>query len=224
MGGDLIRTVQWVGNTKILGEENYVPDWHSNNAKKLNDIAPCDDAGMRRIMAEAQIENLKNGGVAVGTYSVFKYAPRLLKSQTPRPDTSVLAAIEGEAELPAIGHAEGLLKTMQIRQAGEAAGDVISKRKNIAYAEVDLTAFQGELRAISGQSARSGFVTPSPFRIFHTKEAGGFFRGYDAEAHLLEDIGKRLSPDSFGTIRLFSEFPVCGSCGGVIGQFIKRHP
>lgn len=119
---------------------------------------------------------------------------------------------------------DGLRRTIEIRRASEAAGDIISKRKNIAFAEVDVTAFQGELRAVSGQAARSGFVSPSNIRLFNTKEAGGFFRGFDAEAHLLEDLAKRLSPDSFGTVRLFSELPICTSCQGVVQQFQSMFP
>jgi hypothetical protein len=100
----------------------------------------------------------------------------------------------------------------------------VSLQKNLAFAEVDVTAYQGELLGVSGKTARRGFVAPEQIRLFRTHEVGSFFRGYDAETLILENIGKQLSPDSFGTIRLFSERPVCGSCEGVAAQFRQAFP
>lgn len=123
-----------------------------------------------------------------------------------------------------IRRGDGLRHIIGIRRSYEASGDILSARKNIAYAEINTTAFQGELRSISGETARAGLVSPSNIRLFRTREACGFFRGFDSETHLLEDLAKRLSPDSFGTVRLFSERPVCAGCQDVIKQFQQMFP
>lgn len=39
---------------------------------------------------------------------------------------------------------------------------------------------------------------------------------FDSEAKILEHIGNKVTPDSKGTIDLFSDLPICDSCQGVI--------
>jgi len=64
------------------------------------------------------------------------------------------------------------------------------------------------LSVTMSESVVSGDLLDAPNRGV-LNAAGGISRGFDSEAHLLENLGKRLSPDSFGTVRLFSERPVC---------------
>ena len=49
-------------------------------------------------------------------------------------------------------------------------------------------------------------------------------RAHDSEVFLFEDLAARLSPESTGTVHLYSERTVCPSCGDVIDQFKAKFP
>jgi RHS repeat-associated protein len=128
-----------------------------------------------------------------------------------------------------ISRGDGLRRVIELRRLFGVSG-----KKNIAYAEIDLDlagvakdlgaderGLVLELRAVSGESAVEGFLPPPRFFIFEYPV--GRWQ-YHSEAILLENLAQRLSPDSFGTIRLFSERPICDSCWGIIQQFKAKFP
>ena len=61
-------------------------------------------------------------------------------------------------------------------------------------------------------------------RMFTTGEVGGFSRAFDSEVFIMENAARGLTAEFQGTILLYSERPVCGSCSGVIAQFQKAFP
>lgn len=115
---------------------------------------------------------------------------------------------------------EGLERVAQIRtDLNVGAG------RHIAFANYNIAGESGELIAVSGQAARAGTVGVPTTRLFKTFEVGGFNRAFDSEVKILERIGQGINnPSSKGTVNLFSERPVCASCGNVVNQFKQRFP
>ena len=135
------------------------------------------------------------------------------------------SADDASALIQPIGRTEGLGRVISLRnQFG------ISRGKNIAFADVQVTAFRGELKGLSGKSiaqarVAAGFAPIPRFRRFITGLTDfDTPAAHDAEVLLLEDLASKLTHESFGTVRLFSERPVCGSCLGVIEQFRASFP
>jgi hypothetical protein len=109
----------------------------------------------------------------------------------------------------------------------------VSINKNIAYAEIDFgTGIRLDLQSVSGESFRKGFVPPPNTsegisalqRRFLTMPSGDNLRKFDSEVILLEHIANTLPDFASGRIRLFSEFPICPSCNGVVEQFRRMFP
>lgn len=112
----------------------------------------------------------------------------------------------------------------------------IPASQNIAYAEVNVDSYQDELIAVSGGTPVTPAQTaPVPVsRLFDTiATPPGHYRGNDAEAKLLEAIARAVEPNAqkgqccpnrTGTIRLYSDFTICGSCSGVIAAFQAMFP
>ncbi|WP_433134193.1 deaminase domain-containing protein [Micromonospora sp. CA-240977] len=49
-------------------------------------------------------------------------------------------------------------------------------------------------------------------------------RAYDSEVFLFEDLAAGLSPNSTGTVHIYSERTVCPSCRDVMDQFKAKFP
>ena len=98
---------------------------------------------------------------------------------------------------------------------------------NIAFAKYDINGKTGKIDSFSGRLNLKGFA---PFvekkdRKLETLEIPkGFDREVDTEVKILEKILRQTIEESVGTIRLFSQRPVCDSCGNVIKQFRKLRP
>ena len=133
-----------------------------------------------------------------------------------RPKTAAETATQ--AVVSPIRRGDGVLRVAELRR-----GFNVGKGKNIAFAEVNIDQLVVELRAVSGQSTRRGFLPPHRAAFFDYS-FDRHFRGFDSEAIILENLAQRLSPDSAGTIRLFTERAPCKSCRGVIEQFQERFP
>jgi hypothetical protein len=124
----------------------------------------------------------------------------------------------------------------------EAGGRV----RNLAFADVDVAGFpKGRLWRPSGSDAfpkipeiipvpsETRFVT-GPWSLEFKADKSGwdavttgkkpFFRGGDSERMLMEHLAKVLPPDASGTIKIYSRFPVCPKCTGVIEQFYWKFP
>jgi The BURPS668_1122 family of deaminases len=70
-------------------------------------------------------------------------------------------------------------------------------------------------------------MTPYPARRAVGMPSDPIFtvtRDADAEWKLLEYLSERLTPDSSGTVDLYSENEPCPSCRSVIAQFKQRFP
>jgi hypothetical protein len=158
------------------------------------------------------------GGDLTGMPSAGDFVPSGA-SQVLRSSGTDLIENTAEILLDPIRRGDGLRRVIELRNKYK-----VGKGKNIAFAEINLTAFQGEMAAVSGRTSREGFIEVPEFRIFTSKAVGQFYRGYDSETLILEKVGQMLSPDSFGEIRLFTERPACNSCKGVINQFRERFP
>jgi hypothetical protein len=115
-----------------------------------------------------------------------------------------------------ISRADGMARIMQLRQQ-------YPDGNNLAYAIEDVTTGQlRELVAPSGNN-RSNFTVPG-IRRFVTSKVGSYDRIWDSEVKILEYIASESQPGKSGTIRLFSEKPICSSCMDVIYQFEKAFP
>lgn len=122
----------------------------------------------------------------------------------------------------------------EIEVANLYLGFGVSASQNIAYAEISVGEYQGELVGISGASSPAGTVpTPVP-RLFDTFDTPpGHYRGNDAEVKLLVAIAKAIEPNAqkgqcdpvpLGVVRLYSHFTICPSCDGVIAEFRAMFP
>ena len=100
----------------------------------------------------------------------------------------------------------------------------VGSGRNIAFANYEIDGAAGEAIAVSGQSFRPGTVDIPRTRLFTTQNVGGFSRAFDSEVKLFESIGQRATPTSIGTVRLFTERPMCTSCCSVCGQFRSTFP
>ena len=100
----------------------------------------------------------------------------------------------------------------------------VGKDRNIAIADISIGGTNQELVGVSGAALRPGTVPPTINHLFTYIASGPKSRTLDAESKILEYLAAQLPGDATGTIRLFSELPVCTSCSGVISQFEKRFP
>lgn len=119
----------------------------------------------------------------------------------------------------AIAPTAGLARVTELRTDFK-----IPQRRNVAYAEVNFGGETRELVGISGEKLRPGTVPPPASRMFTPQEVGGYVRELDAEVKILEDLARVLPQEASGVVRLFSEFPVCESCSGVVQQFRAAFP
>jgi The BURPS668_1122 family of deaminases len=82
-----------------------------------------------------------------------------------------------------------------------------------------------EVKAVSGELAREGFLNPEiPLRRLITSATGQNLRRFDSEIIILETLASKLTHESKGTIRLFSDLPFCPSCSNAIKQFESLFP
>ena len=111
--------------------------------------------------------------------------------------------------------------------------------RNIAIARVDLvdrrtnTRATGTFIASSREGAVAGTV-PSPAtgsRAFTATEVGGFPRDYDSEAKIMELIASKfgmrhgdVNEHVEGVFNINSEYIICASCHGMLGQFQAMFP
>jgi hypothetical protein len=124
----------------------------------------------------------------------------------------------------------------------EAGGRV----RNLAFADVDVAGFpKGRLWRPSGSDAfpkvpeivpvpaETRFATGPWSQEFKLDQSGWnavttgkkpFFRGGDSERMLMEHLARVLPRDASGTIKIYSRFPVCPKCTGVIEQFYWMFP
>jgi hypothetical protein len=142
---------------------------------------------------------------------------------------------------PSIGMGD-VTKFLAAHPEIEAGGRV----RNLAFADVDVAGFpKGRLWRPSGSASfpkipeivpaptESKFVTGKWSQAFKLDESGWngiptgkdpFFRGGDSERMLMEYLAKVLPQDAAGTIKIYSRFPVCPMCTGVIEQFYWKFP
>lgn len=119
---------------------------------------------------------------------------------------------------------DGLLRIKQLRETYPNAG------RNIAFAIENITSgSQFELVSSSGKYISGLDSTlrnfPLPIRTqFEPMFYKGWLRNTDSEYMILEYIASKADTQTYGTIKLFSELPICPSCQSVIGQFSEKFP
>ncbi len=143
---------------------------------------------------------------------------------------------------PKIDPAEGMKEVTDFL----AAHPGIRKGGNMAFADVDVSGFpKGRLWRRSGRviypdmpdvvpvpEGPSAFKTgdwaqefkrdPSQWDSVPYKEP--YTREFDSERMIMEYLAKKLPADASGTIRIYSKYPVCPRCAGVIEQFYCLFP
>ncbi|ONI88188.1 hypothetical protein ALI144C_06945 [Actinosynnema sp. ALI-1.44] len=99
-------------------------------------------------------------------------------------------------------------------------GQGVASRRNIAVAQHDIDGQTGQLIGVSGTYSHPGSVSmPATPRQFNTSA-----RPHDSEVKIFETYAATLSPNSKGTINLYSEREVCDSCSKLIDQFKQTFP
>jgi putative deaminase of polymorphic toxin system len=118
--------------------------------------------------------------------------------------------------------------------------------RNLAFADVDVagvaktrlwrpsgTGNFPDIPGVVSPPVETRFVTGEWSQRYALEQAGvenlppgkgPFFRGNDSERVLMEHLAKILPKDASGTIRIYSRFPVCAKCTGVIEQFYWMFP
>ena len=122
---------------------------------------------------------------------------------------------------------DGLARSKTIRGALDAG-----KGKTVAFAEVSVSKFKGEVVAVSGEADRGGLVgrfeTTNPGSTVAPPTARSGVGRQDAEVKILDYLRTVLDPSDRGTIRLFVDQPqlkgVCENCTIAIAQFKKDFP
>ncbi|MEZ0609903.1 PAAR domain-containing protein [Fibrella sp. WM1] len=127
------------------------------------------------------------------------------------------------------------VETQQIAKIRE--DNIISKKKNIAYAEGTIGDEPYYREGHSGQNSKPGTANAKDFpdQTLDTKptkqdiERGSTTpdqRAYDSEVKILEEVLDQTNnnPDVNGTIKIVSERPICDSCMDAIRQFEKLRP
>jgi hypothetical protein len=123
------------------------------------------------------------------------------------------------------------------------------KQGNISYVDTDIPRYPVKrLKAVSGEQRfkKLGFCEPVPEPRYKTNwwafkgkpRMGGwdppkggrtpFERGFDAERIIIENLVKDLTAkgipkNTSGIVRIYSRYPVCPSCMGVIEQFFADY-
>lgn len=101
---------------------------------------------------------------------------------------------------------------------------------NIAVSELQIGDDIVRIPAFSGTEDLAGFApyVRNSDRVLGAggagRGAGNFLRDVDAEAKILERMLSLTTPETRGTLRLFSELPFCDSCQAVIASFHKYRP
>lgn len=101
------------------------------------------------------------------------------------------------------------------------------KKRNIAFADVNIGGRSDTLKADSGPTPRQGGIGLPEKPIFETFETPpGHKRNLDTEYKILEEIATRYAdnPEVKGTVNLFTEIYPCPCCAGVIKQFERKFP
>lgn len=123
---------------------------------------------------------------------------------------------------------QGMARIAQIRAQRSIAGS-----KNIGYIDYNLegpTPARGEYEAISGAPKRYPRTATEAELIQQVQDphlgpqGGNNPRSNDTEWALLENVARRITPETRGTVRLFSERPCCPSCQLVIARFQRTYP
>ena len=166
--------------------------------------------------ADDTIEAAASGDIAGAVSNVVKS-----KNPVKRVMDDAVGEIEGAVQLPTITVEEGLDIVAKIRAAGHVGGD-----RNIAFAVYNINGRYGYSVGSSGTHTFPNMVPMPENRQFEVIRLPGEKnpRDRDAEVKLLEEISAGLPLGSTGTMFLFSELPVCRSCGGVIKQFESKYP
>jgi hypothetical protein len=110
----------------------------------------------------------------------------------------------------------------------------LSKRGNMAYAEVDINGLKNEYIAHSkinssvdkgADIADFSYLKPENERIFNSYVDDSFPRFHDTEAKILEDIASGIKNKNInGTVNLYSELPCCQSCSNIVLEFRRMFP
>jgi hypothetical protein len=101
----------------------------------------------------------------------------------------------------------------------------ISEKKNVGFADYEFEKASGTVVAGSGKHQHPGTV-PTPKDPQFRGLIIGHDRSLDSEKKIFEHFDTMLggNKDAKGTIRMFSELPMCPSCVSVKSQFQEKYP
>jgi hypothetical protein len=104
--------------------------------------------------------------------------------------------------------------------------DILRGGKNIAISDLEIAGKTIRVPAFSGPANAAGFApfVPNESRVLQVGGAGKFLRDLDAEAKILEKVLSMTTPETTGTLRVFSEIPVCPACQETFSNFAKYRP
>lgn len=100
----------------------------------------------------------------------------------------------------------------------------VGKRRNVAFAVFKINGERGHMVGVSGEALRKGGAHPPELRRFRHIPEPGNGRFWEAEGKIFETLSNLLPSGSTGTMYLFSELPLCTSCGGMAEQFREAYP
>jgi hypothetical protein len=203
-----------------LGEQAFCGCFPLNkDGEKVSDsvLRPTDFEMMDVLGPVADLAAARSGGKA-------RIDPRTGK---PLPEETAGAPSARTKERPAIvgdlgvDVEVGMFRVNKLRESLD-----VSKRKNIAFADVTLNGKPTEtLVGVSGDTDRPGAVPKSGETNLPTLVIG-HTREFDSEKKILEHLASELGDNTAakGTVNLFSERPVCAGCSVAISTFQKKYP
>ncbi|MDO3650907.1 deaminase domain-containing protein [Nocardia mangyaensis] len=119
----------------------------------------------------------------------------------------------------------GKQEAQEVRDRLAASGQTIAATRNVAVIRGQVDGQSVSLDAVSGKNSPAGTVgVPDSTMFTPVSEDGDVVRPTDSEYKLLETLAQQLSPDSKGTIELYTERKPCPACLSVIKQFEEQYP
>ena len=104
--------------------------------------------------------------------------------------------------------------------------DILRGGKNIGIGELEIGGKTTRVPAFSGQADVPNFApyVQNENRVLQVGGHGKYLRDVDSEAKILEKMMSMTTTETAGTLRVFSEIPVCPACQETFSNFAKYRP
>lgn len=212
--GDLRKARQ---GFRTFFEDIFTPEAVATDGRK---IKMTSEAKQHYLMNKADdLEPHSSGG---------EPKPSRQSSDTASEKTVIEKGEKIQIALDGIAPQEGFSRTMEVRNELREvckAMKIDIDKKNIAYAEIEISGQRSKIVGVNGSKAPAGTAGIPSKPKFETISDGAMPRDRDSEYKILEHIAEKLQPDAAGEIRLFSEQKPCDpSCQYVIKKFQEKFP